>query len=334
MRDLHSYLPDHKPGGLLRTKQRPRAAARTRTPRHWYVRHCDACPGSRRGGAESTHAGRWRYLTTARSQTKIGKSLSVGVYSAVLHLAPADISGFNVCPWSTPGCRAACLNTAGRGAMPTIQQQRIAKTHKLMDDRTAFLLELVKDIRSDERGAHGNIAAVRLNGTSDLPWEAWDVCIDGRTYRNLMEVFPDVQFYDYTKSRTRVLRSMGHAPGSQNWPRNYMLTYSLSELPQSRTTALEVLGHGGHVAAVFRTSLPETWNGYPVIDATHDDARFLDPDGSVAGLTALGAGKRDTSGFVIDAPADEMQGAARRRHAPGRTRTTSRSRAKPGGKRR
>ena len=45
--------------------------------------------------------------------------------------------------------------------------------------------------------------AVRLNGTSDLPWEAYPVCIDGTTYPNVMAAFPDVAFYDYSKGDTR-----------------------------------------------------------------------------------------------------------------------------------
>ena len=35
--------------------------------------------------------------------------------TAILYLAPARTSGFNVCPLASAGCKASCLNTAGRG---------------------------------------------------------------------------------------------------------------------------------------------------------------------------------------------------------------------------
>ncbi len=253
-------------------------------------------------------------LTTAESQVKIAKSLKKGVYTGILHLAPASISGFNMCPWSTPGCRAGCLNTAGRGAMS--QPARLKKTLSFVEDRTAFLGDLYFNIKSIVTYArnHGLKPAVRLNGTSDQQWEAFPICIDGVDYPNLMAAFPNVQFYDYTKSAARVLWSLGRGSGAVRFPPNYHLTYSLSEDPRSRERALEVLRAGGNVAAVFRRApLPKTWFGYPVVDATANDTRFLDPRPSIAGLVALGAAKRDTSGFVIDAAVDD-EGNARMRH--------------------
>ncbi len=40
--------------------------------------------------------------------------------------------------------------------------------------------------------------AIRLNGTSDIQWEKID--IEGQ---NIFEMFPQIQFYDYTKIPTR-----------------------------------------------------------------------------------------------------------------------------------
>jgi hypothetical protein len=66
---------------------------------------------------------------------KILKGLKQGYNTYILHLAPADLSGFNTCPKATAGCKAACLNTAGRGGMfkkgentNAIQKARIRKT--------------------------------------------------------------------------------------------------------------------------------------------------------------------------------------------------------------
>src|SRR5580704_15109255 len=107
-----------------------------------YQRHVEGCPGHAQWGG-----GNWRLLTLPSSQKKIGKSLNVGVYTGILHLSPADISGFNVCPWSTAGCRAACLNMSGMG--PMVQEARISKTIALKgseESRTEFLAQLVKDV--------------------------------------------------------------------------------------------------------------------------------------------------------------------------------------------
>ena len=48
---------------------------------------------------------------------KLLKGEKKGYQSFVLHLAPADLSGREVCAKRTAGCTAACLNTAGRGGI-------------------------------------------------------------------------------------------------------------------------------------------------------------------------------------------------------------------------
>ena len=74
-----------------------------------------------------------KLLTTGNP--KLMKGEKKGYLSFVLHLAPADLSGYNVCPMASDGCRAACLNTAGRGGIfkpgtttNAIQDARIRKT--------------------------------------------------------------------------------------------------------------------------------------------------------------------------------------------------------------
>jgi hypothetical protein len=52
------------------------------------------------------------------------------------------------------------------------------------------------------------------------------------------------------------------------------------------------------VAAVFK-DVPDTWQGFPVINGDESDLRFLDPSGVIVGLKAKGDAKKDTSGFVI-----------------------------------
>jgi hypothetical protein len=84
---------------------------------------------------------------------------------------------------------------------------------------------------------------------------------------------------------------------SGDWPPNYYLTFSRSELNEAE--CLQVLRAGGNVACVFET-MPETWQGYRVIDGDNHDLRHLDPRGVVVGLSPKGRkAKRDASGFVI-----------------------------------
>ncbi len=226
-------------------------------------------------------------LTTSNTKTRKGEG--AGYLTLILHLAPAKLSGFNVCPMATKGCAAACLNTAGRGRFAKIQTARIAKTRRFFEDRDNFMRELAGDIRAGIRKAEreGLILAVRLNGTSDIRWET--ISLEGA--RNIFEMFPGVTFYDYTK-----------LPNRRDLPPNYRLTFSRGE--QSPDKVRDIIRGGRNVAAVFRVGrreeLPLFWEGLPVIDGDRTDLRFLDPEGVVVGLRAKGAAPRDRSGFVLE----------------------------------
>ena len=126
------------------------------------------------------------------------KNEKVGVLTGIIYMAPYNLSGKNVCPNASAGCAAACLNTAGRGAMNVVQRARLKKTFRFWNNRNKFLMDLATEIGRLKRraAAKGLKAAVRLNGTSDLPYERYKV---PGTDKNIMELFPDVQFYDYTK---------------------------------------------------------------------------------------------------------------------------------------
>jgi hypothetical protein len=218
----------------------------------------------------------------------------------VLHLAPAKLSGFEVCANRTRGCTLACLNTAGRGGIArgglltydtiangertnAIQVARVRKTRLYFEDRATFMQLLVKEIRRFELMARelGLKPAIRLNGTSDIPWERVKTPMGNA---NIMASFPDVQFYDYTKRANR-----------KDLPRNYSLTFSLAD---GNDAAAELaLANGLNVAAVF-FKVPDRYLGTRVINGDEHDLRFLDPRGVIAGLKAKGNAKRDTSGFV------------------------------------
>jgi len=227
----------------------------------------------------------FKLLSTANP--KIQKGTKLGYLSFILHLAPADLSGKETCPKRTAGCTTACLNTAGRGGMfkkgentNMIQKARIRKTKEFFDNRDQFMLELYNDIVKAIKFAEkqGLKPVFRLNGTSDLSWEKYTV---GNTNKNLFELFPTVQFYDYTKILGRKVAQYA----------NYHLTFSKADGNDSDVA--EALMQGMSVVAVY-DQIPE---GVPSADET--DLRFLDPKGVMLGLKAKGRAKKDYSGFVI-----------------------------------
>jgi len=228
-----------------------------------------------------------KLLTTAN--TKIKKGESFGYFSNGIHLAPAKLSGYNTCQYASVGCTAACLNTAGMGVYSNVQTARINKTKFFFDDKQSFLLTLYKEIQSAVKKAKKNnmIPCFRFNLTSDIPWE--NVLFQGK---NMMQHFPDVTFYDYTKNVKRMIDFI-----NGNFPKNYHLTFSRSESNSSHTDL--VLNMGGNVAMVFENKLPTTYKGKKVINGDENDLRFLDPSNCIVGLVAKGKGKKDDSGFVI-----------------------------------
>jgi len=227
------------------------------------------------------------------SDAKTVKGEKLGIRTAIQYFAPSDVSGRNVCQFASDGCRAACLNTAGRGGIDMVQNARIRRTNRFFDERTAYMARLVFEVERHVREAirDGMIPAVRLNGTSDLPWERLKCERDGITYPSIMDAFPETQFYDYTKIKV----------SRRNPAANYHLTFSLSE--SNDADAMDALDAGYNVAVVFDIKsrggeLPATFMGREVINADDSDVRFYDPRGVIVGLKAKGDAKSDTTGFV------------------------------------
>lgn len=227
-------------------------------------------------------------LLNVDSNAKTIKGQKKGYATGILYLAPANLSGYEVCPGSSKGCRDACLNTAGRGAMSPVKAARLRKTKMFFEEKESFFLQLEADIERFIKWAKKKdfTPVVRLNGTSDIVWERQSfVAKDGKTYKNMMERFPDIQFYDYTK-----------LAGRKNLPKNYHLTFSLHEENENRAT--KAVANGMNVAVVFRDGLPKKYMKLPVIDGDETDLRFLDKKKKVVGLKAKGKAKKDTTGFV------------------------------------
>jgi len=228
-------------------------------------------------------------LLTA-GNAKIVKGESLGFMTKGIHLAPANLSGYEACQWRSKGCTMSCLNTAGRGQMNSVQDSRIAKTKLFFEQKLAFMEKLAREITSGIKSAIKKemTAVFRPNLTSDLAWEN----IKDTNGQTLMQKFSQTQFYDYTKHYKRMEKFI-----NGEMPKNYHLTFSLSE--ENEEDALKVLDIGGNVAVVFRDQIPATWRGREVINGDENDLRFLDRQGGyVVGLIEKGLAKKDETGFV------------------------------------
>jgi hypothetical protein len=235
-----------------------------------------------------------KLLTTNNFKTLKGEKMGYRTY--ILYLAPAteNSKGVNLCPHASAGCAMACLFTSGFGGMyERVKIGRMNKTEWFIHNRTEFLAKLDSEISAIEK-RHKDIdkVCVRLNGTSDIRFEKFII----REGKNIFQLHPDVQFYDYTKNYTRFDIEL---------PANYHLTFSRSE--ENEEIALSLLERGFNVAMVFK-SIPTTYRGFKVINGDENDLRFKDPKGVVVGLkykksTGKGGGEINTeaysSGFVI-----------------------------------
>ena len=251
-------------------------------------------PEALQDALSTTDSGRPRRIL-GKSE-KVSKGLKQGVLTAVVYLAPASMSGVNLCPWSSVGCRSACLRNHGRMAMGLQTRAQLYKSWWLLLFPRHFKARLVKEIKALERKAikAGLIPAVRLNGTSDIPWEKMGI----------FELFDLVEFYDYTK-----------APLSKRQDgSNYHLTFSVSDKRGSLSMGQRYVDNGRNASIVVGDK-ERTANGgkttalrivkggalfnRPAIDGDKTDVRFQDKPGSFVVLSAKGpTARQDTTGFV------------------------------------
>ena len=254
-------------------------------------------------------------LLAIDSNAKTVKGQKYGVVTGILYLSPSDLSEkVNVCPMAEiAGCKEGCLNTAGRGRFNSVQMGRLRKTLYFHNYFEGFMNELVIDILklSNKAKKLGATPMVRLNGTSDILWESrsftvtegtashvksyYKRTIKAGTYANIMEIFPELQFYDYTKIATRF---------NDRLPNNYDLTFSYSGVETYQKQVKHAMSKGARMAVVFRDeNFPSTWNGMQVVDGDEHDIRPFNPRGTIVALKAKGKAKEDTSGFVVDVEA-------------------------------
>lgn len=220
------------------------------------------------------------YLGGVNISAKMIKNQKVsGHYTYCIYLAPYNLSGYNVCQNSTQHCQQGCLATSGRAAMDIqsganiIKRARIIKTRLFVEQTEFFMQWVIAEINNFKAKAlkDGYGFSVRLNGTSDIDYAK--VLIGGK---NIFEIFPETQFYDYTKNIDRYI----------NKPINYHLTFSYTGLNWDLCKTL--LDSGQNVAMVFNLSkkkaLPISYNGYSVTNGDLTDLRIDEAKGVIVGL--------------------------------------------------
>jgi len=243
-------------------------------------------------------------LSTRNAKTIKGEKKGITTY--IMYLAPftQNSKGINLCSHASQGCANACLFGSGAARFTGVQLGKMNKTEYFLADRKNFLLQLVSEIETivrkhdavvgDEQiGRTGEVIrykkfAIRLNGTSDIVFEKFKI----KDNKNIFELFPNVQFYDYTKNHLRFERVANLG--------NYHLTFSRSETNQLQSRIMLTKGYS--VAMVFEKELPTNYLGFTVINGDETDLRFLDEPNVIVGLkykNLTGKGGREKNQLAL-----------------------------------
>lgn len=237
------------------------------------------------------------YLGRVNNSSKLAKNGKIsGQHTYIIYLAPAKTSGYNVCYFSTPECRLGCLATSGRAAMEIlsnnfnrIENSRIKKTKMFYEHSEFFMSWLIAEIKASQIKAIelGFEFSVRLNGTSDIDWQ--NVKVNGQS---IFEIFPDVNFYDYTKSHLKFIDK----------PNNYHLTYSYTG--RNWNHCKDLLSKGHNIAIIFNikreSELPQTYENYNVVNGDLTDYRISDAKGIIIGLKWKRIANREAEQKVLN----------------------------------
>jgi len=241
-------------------------------------------------------------LTTNNVKTMKGEKLGYKTYILYMSSYNDNSKGINLCSHASQGCATACLVGSGLGGLYTsVQNARRNKSEFFLSNRVEFLNQLVEEItKIVKKSVDDFIPTIRLNGTTDIRWEKFKV-FENNT-KNIFEMFPNVQFYDYTKNHLRFDKEL---------PSNYHLTFSRSETNNQK--AMELLKRGFNVAMVFDKT-PQEYKGFTVVNGDETDLRFLDEKNVIVGLkyknlTGKGANNKEAfiSGFAIKLVADKVK---------------------------
>jgi hypothetical protein len=247
------------------------------------------------------------YLGGVATSSKISHSKTYShQHTYAIYLAPSNLSGYNVCSHSTKECRLGCLNTSGRAGieefsgLTKIHDCRVKKTKLFYEEPEFFMAWLMAEIKLYKKQAEnkGYYFSVRLNCTSDIDWS--NVFVNNL---NIFEIFPEVNFYDYTKNFNKF----------ENKPENYHLTYSYTG--RNVEQCKQLLSKGYNIAVVFKVKheieLPKYFMNHAVINGDLTDYRIDDAKGIIVGLkwkriaNRISEKKVLNSCFVIDPTTDK-----------------------------
>ncbi len=218
------------------------------------------------------------YLAKCNYSAKHKKAYKYDELVYSLYLAPAKLSGYEVCPMRNKECTKLCLNESGVNSMSMngdqINQSRITKTKLFFEHREFFMQWMIHEINFFKKKAEklGYRFSVRLNNTSDINPESFYIK-QGNSSVNILELFPDVQFYDYTKVLNRINLKKKY--------KNYDLTFSFSGT--NIDEVMKAFQSKTRVAVVFK-EVPKTFWDKKVIDGDKYDMRYYDPKNVVVGL--------------------------------------------------
>ena len=211
------------------------------------------------------------YLGAVAQSAKLRHSLYHKVSTYGIYLASADLSGFNVCP-NSEYCKDNCLNGSGHNMVDrlskkgTIDRSRTIKTRLLFANKEVFMRIMIHEIEKERKKAenNGTFFSIRLNCTSDI-----NPIVFTLNGKNILEIFPDIQFYDYTKVLNRIALAKKYS--------NYDITWSIDGSEKNREIGLELLKNGGRVAVVYgENDMPKTWYGYECCNGDETDYRPSD----------------------------------------------------------
>lgn len=214
------------------------------------------------------------YIAECNHSTKLMHNQHYNMLTYGLYLASSDASGINVCPKSTM-CRESCLVDSGYAKIDTLAgndrviRARITKTRLFFANRPLFMRLMIMEINRGINKARklGYDFSIRLNCTSDISPTAF--LYNGK---NILDIFPNVQFYDYTKCKSRWKVAAKYS--------NYYITFSRDGSEENEKECLEWLKMGNTVAVVFgvtiKKNLPTKWKGYDVLCGDDYDYRPWD----------------------------------------------------------
>ena len=212
------------------------------------------------------------YFASVNSSQKIEKGKKENYDTLILYLSAGKNAGKDLCSYASTGCRLACLVESGhallekRAGKAKIAIARMIKSWVAIYRKDICDLLLMHEIKLAKKNAskNGRKFSVRLNGTSDIE------------FYNVINSFPHIQFYDYTKDPNRI-----------DLP-NYHLTFSYSNQAKARFDHYkQAIQRGQSIAfPVIASDYDSALSLQDCYDMDKTDLRFLDKHGKYGILKA------------------------------------------------